>query len=233
MKRFKARLEALDFRKIFIGLIIFVIGVAAIDGSALAVQVHQNPKSGAALVQLADHEDGHHEHDRYERDEEATGRRDVRKDRSGGHHEAKHHEEEHRLINAVTSGEKITLGVSAGLLGAACAVYWVLFALWLSRAAGRSRMNRVLWLVLGLCGNLAAWAVFAVVRAQAYRRCPSCGKWQRRGQLFCADCGSRMAPRICPNCGADCEKDQAFCVHCGSQLIFPPENTNDDQGEED
>ena len=50
MKRFKARLEALDFRKIFIGLIIFVIGVAAIDGSALAVQVHQNPKSGAALV---------------------------------------------------------------------------------------------------------------------------------------------------------------------------------------
>ena len=44
------------------------------------------------------------------------------------------------------------------------AQYWLLTAAWLYRSAVNAGMNKSLWMILGLVGNLLAVAAFLIVR---------------------------------------------------------------------
>ena len=44
------------------------------------------------------------------------------------------------------------------------AYYWLLTAAWLYRSAVNEGMNKSLWMILGLAGNLLAVAAFLIVR---------------------------------------------------------------------
>ena len=48
-------------------------------------------------------------------------------------------------------------------------------------------------------------------------RCGKCGKDNREGRRFCADCGATLAVK-CPDCGAINEPDESFCGGCGTRL---------------
>jgi class 3 adenylate cyclase/tetratricopeptide (TPR) repeat protein len=48
-------------------------------------------------------------------------------------------------------------------------------------------------------------------------RCGKCGKDNREGRRFCAQCGAALAVR-CARCGASNEPDEKFCGDCGAAL---------------
>jgi len=48
-------------------------------------------------------------------------------------------------------------------------------------------------------------------------RCPKCGKDNRDGRKFCADCGAPFATK-CPQCGVSNEPGERFCGDCGAPL---------------
>src|ERR671924_1307074 len=51
--------------------------------------------------------------------------------------------------------------------------------------------------------------------------CASCGRLNRRGRKFCAECGSPLAV-ACQTCGAANEPDERFCGECGTALTAAP-----------
>src|SRR5580700_4191367 len=52
-------------------------------------------------------------------------------------------------------------------------------------------------------------------------RCATCGKDNREGRRFCAECGAPMAFK-CSRCGASNEPDEKFCGECGATLSTGP-----------
>ena len=67
--------------------------------------------------------------------------------------------------------------------------------------------------------------------------CPKCGKDNKKGSLFCAECGTSLdaeeesldalenlvneeqdAKKYCPNCGYEVQNDDAFCKYCGEEI---------------
>src|SRR5271167_4513410 len=48
-------------------------------------------------------------------------------------------------------------------------------------------------------------------------RCGKCGKDNREGRRFCAECGAALAVK-CVQCGASNEPDEKFCGDCGAPL---------------
>lgn len=100
------------------------------------------------------------------------------------------------------------------LLGAA---FWLLIAAWLYQAAVKSDMNGMLWLILGLAGNVYAAVLFVVIRSFIRKKCPSCGHYQPAKMHWCTKCGTAMKKK-CPKCGADCGIDEAFCHACGNKM---------------
>src|SRR5215472_13496531 len=48
-------------------------------------------------------------------------------------------------------------------------------------------------------------------------RCVRCGRDNREGRLFCAECGTALAIK-CARCGASNEPDEKFCGQCGRPL---------------
>jgi class 3 adenylate cyclase len=48
-------------------------------------------------------------------------------------------------------------------------------------------------------------------------RCGKCGKDNRDGRRFCAECGAALAVK-CAQCGASNEPDEKFCGACGASL---------------
>jgi predicted ATPase/class 3 adenylate cyclase len=51
--------------------------------------------------------------------------------------------------------------------------------------------------------------------------CSSCGRENRSGRKFCAECGAPLA-RACPACGAPNEPGERFCGECGARLEQEP-----------
>jgi hypothetical protein len=49
-------------------------------------------------------------------------------------------------------------------------------------------------------------------------RCSKCGRDNRDGRKFCADCGVSLAGK-CARCGAPNEPGERFCGECGTVLI--------------
>ncbi|MDO4279997.1 MAG: hypothetical protein Q4C56_00045 [Peptococcaceae bacterium] len=100
------------------------------------------------------------------------------------------------LEAAVGTPSLLAQAVTAGLAVIACAwlgAYWLLVAAGLYQAAERRAMNGPLWLALGLLGNLAAVALFALVCAQTRTACPACGASVGTKDGFCGRCGAKQA----------------------------------------
>ena len=85
-------------------------------------------------------------------------------------------EEEHRdrfevedvlraSVTRPSAAAVISMGVTALLCGLLALAFWLLVAAWLYQAAVLSSMSGPLWAVLGLCGNVFAAALFAIVRS--------------------------------------------------------------------
>ena len=49
------------------------------------------------------------------------------------------------------------------------------------------------------------------------RNCPSCGRENDDGALFCAGCGAAL-PAACAACGAGLQADAAYCAVCGAAI---------------
>ena len=49
--------------------------------------------------------------------------------------------------------------------------------------------------------------------------CPNCGNMISDNDLFCINCGYKLAKRFCPNCGTPITDDlDVFCFNCGQKL---------------
>lgn len=116
-----------------------------------------------------------------------------------------------------TLAARIAVGITGAaymLLGAA---FWLLIAAWLYQAASRSDMNSLLWLLLGLAGNVFAALLFVVIRSFIRKKCPSCGQYQPIKTQWCTKCGAALEKK-CPKCGADCGLNDTFCHACGAKI---------------
>ena len=59
--------------------------------------------------------------------------------------------------------------------------------------------------------------------------CPSCGRENPDGSLFCKQCGRRLSETVtCPVCGELSPADGNFCIRCGARLTPMPETDNTD-----
>ena len=123
----------------------------------------------------------------------------------------------HTSVTRPSTAAVTSMGVTALLCGLLALAFWLLVAAWLYQAAVLSSMSGPLWAVLGLCGNVFAAALFAIVRSFLRKKCSACGSWQDRQSAHCAACGSAMS-RKCPDCGADCPTNSQFCSACGVKL---------------
>lgn len=122
-------------------------------------------------------------------------------------------------ITPVSKGKLIALGI-IGICGLIlAAAYWLLIAAWLYKAADKAKMHSLIWFLAGLAGNLAAVAVFLVLRNLMRVRCSRCGSWERKGR-FCAECGSEFEV-TCLKCGTDVPAEDHYCSSCGALLQEP------------
>ncbi len=200
------KFKAIAKRFIWTALCVVLLG-GIVSGGLLRTQISE----AAALVWTEDtsvHQNDWDHGDRYEEDHAGRG--------ADGHDDW--------LENAVLTGQ-ISMPSAAALAAVSitallCAllfvVYWLLVALWLYQAAVRSAMSPLLWGLLGLAGNLAAVAVFLVVRGFLRIRCPACGHWQAASP-FCGHCGTALNTK-CPACGAAVKQNDRFCGACGEKL---------------
>ena len=91
------------------------------------------------------------------------------------HHDGEHdgHDSEDAWksqITPLTPTHFVIFGVT-GLLWLLLLVwYWLLTAAWLYRSAVNEGMNKSLWMILGLVGNLLAVAAFLIVRDAPQRK---------------------------------------------------------------
>lgn len=112
---------------------------------------------------------------------------------------------------------KVTVSITGVLCGLVWLSFWLLIAAWLYQAATLSGMNGLLWLVLGLIGNIPAAVVFLVIRSFTRKKCSVCGKYQPAKTHYCTHCGAAFNKK-CPDCGAICSNKENFCHSCGKEL---------------
>lgn len=118
-------------------------------------------------------------------------------------------------VGAVSLGTRTLLLVVGLVLLALAAGYWLLVAGWLYQQAVRSDMNGVLWLLLGLVGNLAAVVLFIVYRSVTHVACDDCGGWSPKDAGYCRRCGAALG-KNCPVCGEPLRRNDCYCSHCGA-----------------
>lgn len=120
-------------------------------------------------------------------------------------------------MTAASAGARTALLVSALVVLALGAAYWLIVAGWLCQTAVRAGKSGVFWLVLALIGNLAAVALFFILRSWREVRCEACGGWSGSREAYCRHCGAALAHN-CPTCGAAVKRGDTYCTHCGQAL---------------
>ena len=86
-------------------------------------------------------------------------------DRHDGEHDGHDREDAWKSqITPLTPVYFVIFGVAGVLWLALLAWYWLLTAAWLYRSAVNAGMNKSLWMILGLVGNVLAVAAFLIVR---------------------------------------------------------------------
>lgn len=92
-------------------------------------------------------------------------------DHRGGEHGGHDSEDAWKSqITPLTPVHFVIFGVAGVLWLALLAWYWLLTAAWLYRSAVNAGMNKSLWMILGLAGNVLAVAAFLIVRDAPKRK---------------------------------------------------------------
>jgi len=109
------------------------------------------------------------------------------------------------------------------LIGAVPIAVYVLLVGYVFGDARRRGMNHVLWTLLAIfIPNAIGIILYFILRDPVPVPCPSCGALARKGQAYCAGCGT--AVRVaCPQCRQPVEPGWRNCTRCGAGLLARPE----------
>jgi hypothetical protein len=101
---------------------------------------------------------------------------------------------------------------------------WVLVIGYIYSDARRRGMHYITWTLLAIfIPNFIGAVLYFVMREPQLVSCHKCGARARSNFVFCAQCGTELAP-ACPNCKRSVEPGWQLCAYCGTGL---PEKTND------
>lgn len=202
MDKLKSRIVQTDFRKFFKWFIIVSLAVIIIGAVITGIVFRTQISEGISYMQMYEHGE-----------DQWTGQT-----QDGGHHDG---EWDDRLDAVPFTPPSTGAWITAGVFGVLCVliavVYWLAVVAWLYKAAAVSNMNRLLWPLAGLVGNLLAVALFLAARCMIRRECPSCGYRNTRKAAYCVKCGAKQG-RKCPYCGTECAEDDLYCPSCGKEL---------------
>ena len=136
-----------DYVKAYKLVIVLAVVLAVLSAIVIPLSLSQQIKDAAALEQTygEDHHDGEY----------------------GGHDSEDAWKSQ---ITPLTPGHFVIFGVDGLLWLLLLAYYWLLTAAWLYRSAVNEGMNKSLWMILGLVGNLLAVAAFLIVRDAPQRK---------------------------------------------------------------
>jgi ribosomal protein L40E len=62
------------------------------------------------------------------------------------------------------------------------------------------------------------------INASQDKTCPACGSRNPAEDIFCANCGVRLAAsqdKVCRACGLNNPVEATYCINCGSNLSAP------------
>ena len=130
-----------NYAKAYKLVVILAVVLAVVSAVAIPLSLSQQIREAAALEQT--YGEDHHE----------------------GEHDGHHNEDTWKSqITPLTPVHFVVFGVAGLLWLLLLAYYWLLTATWLYRSAVNAGMNKSLWMILGLVGNLLAVAAFLIVR---------------------------------------------------------------------
>lgn len=95
-------------------------------------------------------------------------------------------------------------------------LYWIIIALWVYQNARKSHISALPWGIAVLFTNLAGVLVYFIYKSKS-DVCKFCGAVQKRGNLFCTNCGKKIGVN-CPKCNATVKNDDNFCHNCGHSM---------------
>lgn len=219
IKKIKERIISINYKKAAKIFIIVSFVLILTSGIISAVSLRTQIGEAISYCQEADRHDEkeHEEHIDREQDEinEARDEHNDEDKKFDKEHEWEFEFLKEQNFTKPSLFSKISVIVLGMICLSAAAVYWLLIAAWLYKAAYEASMNAVFWGILGLIGNLAAVILFMIAR-RSYQVCPSCGKRQKHG-VYCSDCGSPFGIS-CSWCGENVKKEDTYCKNCGKYL---------------
>lgn len=222
MFKFHQKVMQTDFAKSLKRLIIIAVCVMLLGGgTSAAVLASQLGVAASAIHQREQNVeeyrgDGEQDVEEYRGDGEWDRERDYRKGKEGDGWD-EHDFLDNMTITGPVVGALITLGLTALLESLFLLLFWLLIAAWLYQAAVRSGMNGLLWLAVGLAGNVFGAAAFLLVRSFIRIKCPSCDAFLPVKAQYCPKCGA-AAYEKCADCGEACAVGDTFCRACGKPL---------------
>lgn len=136
-----------NYAKAYKLVVILAVVLAVVSAVAIPLSLSRQIRDAAALEQTygEEHHDG--EHDGHDSEDAWKSQ-----------------------ITPLTPTHFVIFGVTGLLWLLLLAWYWLLTAAWLYRSAINEGMNKSLWMILGLVGNLLAVAVFLIVRDAPRRK---------------------------------------------------------------
>ena len=136
-----------NYAKAYKLVVILAVVLAVVSAVAIHLSLSRQIRDAAALEQTygEEHHDG--EHDGHDSEDAWKSQ-----------------------ITPLTPTHFVIFGVTGLLWLLLLAWYWLLTAAWLYRSAINEGMNKSLWMILGLVGNLLAVAAFLIVRDAPRRK---------------------------------------------------------------
>lgn len=221
MTKFTNRIMRINFHKRFKQLIIAAVCLVLLGGGLSAFLLREQIGEAVASVQTWYE---NRDDPRYEIKEESSAHGADGKERRREQEKENDDKDEGDVFAAVhltrpSVAAKVTVGVTGLLYALVAALYWLLVAAWLYKAAAVSGMNGLLWALLGACGNLFAVILFHLARSFKRKKCPFCGRYVAVTARYCAECGTAFFKK-CPACGGLTRDGDKFCPCCGKAM--PP-----------
>lgn len=209
MNKIREKVMQTNFTKALKHLVIVALCVAVMGGGVSAFLLRT--QIGEAVTYVQQEEKGANEYDR----------REEYGNRHGENRENKRYDKEHPDMENVITRPSTAAKAAAGTTGMLCFLigigFWLLVAAWLYQATVLAGMHGLLWLLLGLGGNVGAVVLFLLVRSLTRKKCEACGSCQLVKAQYCTKCGAALSHK-CPQCGAVGGKGDRFCHSCGKSF---------------
>lgn len=124
-------------------------------------------------------------------------------------------------IYVIADVSPVPYGVSSIKIAAAAAMllfmlYWIIAAVWVYQNALKSHLSAPFWGIAVLFTNIAGILVYMLYKHMNCI-CTFCGAVQSKTNLYCTNCGKKIALK-CPACGQTLEKNDRYCCKCGCAL---------------